>query len=57
MRTSTEDVETDPEEPTGAKYIMDIRKTTGKRYAKRVLIGWSEGLELDISRIVVVRKE
>ena len=38
LRTSIEDVETEPKEPIGAKYIIDIRKTTGKRYIKQVLI-------------------
>ena len=38
LRTFIKDVETKPKEPVGVKYIIDIQKTTGKRYAKRSLL-------------------
>ena len=37
--------------------IFETSKRTGKRVSKKVPIEWSEGLELDVVRIITARKK
>lgn len=46
-----------PAEPAGEKIIFKTSKKTGRRVLKKVLIKWSKGLELNVARIVTVKKK
>ena len=45
-----------PAEPAGKKTIFKTSKKTGRQVSKKVLIKWSEGLELNVARIITTRK-
>ena len=51
------ELDQDPAEPAGKKTIFKTFKRTGKRVLKKVLIKWSEGLELDVVRMIAARKK
>ena len=46
-----------PAEPAGEKIIFKTSKKTGRRVLKKVLVKWSEGLKLNVVRIVAARKK
>ena len=46
-----------PIEPAGKKIIFKTSKKMGRRVLKKVLVKWSEGLKLNVVRIIAVRKK
>ena len=48
--------ELNPAKPAGEKIIFKTSKKTGKRVSKKILIKWSKGLELNIAKIIAVKK-
>jgi hypothetical protein len=43
--------------PQVEKIIFETSKGTGKRVLKKVLVEWSEGLELDVVRMIAARRK
>ena len=46
-----------PIEPAGKKIIFKFFKKMGRRVLKKVLVKWSEGLKLNVMRIITIRKK
>jgi hypothetical protein len=44
----------EPAEPASEKIILETSKRTGKR-ASKALVEWSEGLELDVARMIFAK--
>ena len=47
----------DPAEPVSKRTIFETFKRTGKWVLKKVLIKWSEGLKLNIIKIIIIKKK